>query len=66
METDQLIHGFMATSADHRYQAVGNGILIEAGSISDDEMIDITSGSTHEYQEYSDLTDKSHGKYHRQ
>ena len=59
MESDNL----MASSTEPRYQAVGaNGILIETNSHSDDEMIDITAGTTHEYQEYSDLTDKSHGE----
>ena len=59
METDSLIHE-MATS-EPRYRAVGsNGIISEHGSSTDEEMLDITTDSRFEY---TDLADKSQGKW---
>ncbi len=63
METDQLVTQ-MAKKAEPRYRAVGaNGVRSDANSSTDEEMLDITTQMPQaDYQEYSDLADKSQGK----
>ena len=60
MERERLIVD-MAT-AEPRYRAVGANGVLETGSSTDEEMLDITTDARFEY---TDLADKSQGGYTR-